>query len=233
MPKNLLSLRLCYKCRSLFSPTRMFFCSKCFSELLTNHPQRGPIPERFYGLECYTLFNWKAGDRCLGPLLYSLKGGQWHSTTTLGYLAKEFGHKRSPYGVVNNPLLVPAPAATEDGQDHAYRWASALQRVWGGEIVQPLARLPDYKSQKRLKATQRESAKFSWKKTWTPERWGEMAKHRPIIFADDVLTTGSTAREIYYHLMSRSTGPADSANIPQQPGFEVWTIACRLPNRML
>jgi predicted amidophosphoribosyltransferase len=146
----------------------------------------------------------------LSRLILWLKGRQqrraWHY----------YAEKMAQYSMGHIPegfkiYIVPAPAKRRDLQDHAYLWAEGLAQALGAEIVPCLEKVGEHHQRGADRGTRAliemqvienstENVDFGTRIFW--------------IFADDIVTTGSTARSAHIALGG-----------PQH--FEVWALAQR------
>ena len=91
-----------------------------------------------------------------------------------------------------SPVFIPAPPRAKTQKDHAFMLAEALSFYFGGEVKNLLKREQASLSQK--KKSKRKRAGVQMKKE------GPVPCDQPIVFVDDVLTTGSTARVAFQTL---------------------------------
>ena len=87
------------------------------------------------------------------------------------------------------PYFIPAPSK-KNKKDHAYFLAFYLSQVFGGTLLNPLRTTSS--SQKKRSRKDRAFLKIT-NEGFTPNK-------RPVIFVDDVLTSGATARLSYQAL---------------------------------
>ena len=156
----------------------------------------------------YSLFRWGTGvdGENVQLLIAALKGD--NGSRAFRHLASEFSLLRcKKEEACGDIVFCPAPAAIAGQIDHAYLWAEALAHQWGVSMVNILKR-GSLRTQKTLDVDQRRETTME---LWEGHSVPEGAK---IIFVDDVITTGSTARAAWSVLGK-----------PRR--FEVWTVACR------
>ena len=108
----------------------------------------------------------------------------------------------------NFPVFIPAPSRPGTKIDHAYQLASALSFYFAGTLKNPLKRAKITGSQKRRSKKQRAYIQIQGHKN--------ILYNPPVVFVDDVLTTGSTARAAFQAL-----------NQPKQ--FFILTLAWKRP----
>lgn len=157
-----------------------------------------------------SLYCWEESDLFLQALLYELKGGK--NSSAFLFLAEKFFQQNLYFFSQDRRSLVfvPAPArGVEKGrelvEDHASKWARCLAELYGGNCCFLLKR-QDEQQQKELSVEERSEKRL--------ELIGEIEKDAKMIFCDDVITSGSTAKAAFCALR-------------EPEGFEVWTIAFR------
>src|ERR1035438_2899139 len=114
------NMRLCARCGvGLFCEVDTY-CKWCWDDFLRNRPVRGVVPERYYGIEVYSLFEWKPDDPFMRNLVYRLKG-ESNKTQTFARLSGLFRMTRSHQGILQCPCFIPAPAKDAESRDHAFQ----------------------------------------------------------------------------------------------------------------
>ena len=93
-------------------------------------------------------------------------------------------------------------------------FAEALSNLMGGKVIACLAREDGSLQQKNKSRKQRFVVSFQWAENITAEDFRSKIENYRVIFVDDVLTTGSTARSAWKTLGK----PKD---------FAVWTLVQR------
>lgn len=185
------------------------FCGVCFkthifSKLLTNdHPN---FAQMDYSFPVFSLFRWtkqNAAFDSIGFMVKRLKGNC--PNPFFEKMAMLFVQERSRRGRLLEPVFIPAPPTKSGEKDHAYYWAQELAKHWKTEIFSCLEHSSE-RPQKTKKKLERQRV-FTLSSDLIP-------KNRTIIFCDDVITTGSTAKAAFQALKKPEL-------------FEVWTIACR------
>jgi predicted amidophosphoribosyltransferase len=152
-----------------------------------------------------SLFDWNSdSDKPLRSLLLKLKGGS--AVEAFRFLTEQMAlgdlWHREP------AVLVPAPAS--QAMDHALRLALFLAAHKQLPLFLPLERGRSRGSQKLLSKYRRQSVQLVAKAGWQEE----LTPYKEVIFVDDVVTTGATARRAYEVLGS-----------PRH--FRVWALARR------
>jgi predicted amidophosphoribosyltransferase len=200
------TFRVCIRCGGfVFSGTPLYceFCDANLQRWRLNELQV-PSEQKF---PVYALYAWTIlSDSFVRPLVYALKGGRCREQ--FGILARDFSFRMN---LSESPLvLVVPPRKVRSQQDHALAWARSIARIWQVEVWDCLAypdgETPD--SQKKKSVTSRSEREFC------PVKNANLPPQARVVFVDDVLTTGSTARAAFKALGSPK-------------GFEVWAIVWR------
>lgn len=202
------SFRVCARCGSFSWKPITLFCSSC-SETLKNFELPGARTVSDQRFLVYAHYVWnQSSDSVVRPLIYSLKGGELENE--IAALAESFSWSLRETRE-KNLTLVPPPSRTGE-PDHALVWANALAKIWNCEVWRPLNLAPKADvlslSQKHKSRKDRASLEF------LPVKIAKPYSKTKLIFVDDVLTTGSTARAAF-----KALGEPKS--------FEVWAIAWR------
>lgn len=205
------NVRSCTNCGS-FNCKQFCLCQPCWSflknresDLVFSHLDRRAKAR----LEIKSLFEWEPDEnRPLSLLLQTLKGGPFPSDFDV--IAQEFHRRFHLSNKCTKPLvLVPAPPRGNQ-RDHAQCWAEALQRTFGGAIVNGLRRIGP-QEQKELSRNDRYRLRLEGIEKFT-------GFDQQVVFVDDVVTTGATVFAAYKAL-----------GLP--PYFQAWTIAYRIQKR--
>ncbi|WP_413576339.1 hypothetical protein ACLVWU_18325 [Bdellovibrio sp. HCB290] len=161
--------------------------------------------------DAYMLFRWNPGTSdLLSAQLAGLKG--YRKNPDWKHWAQNFISKRIQMGLPTRKIIIiPAPSSGHRAGDHAQQWAQALADAVGAELCLCLT--------KKAKTHQRGATRdrrvlveleLDENSSMVSEFWSEALW----VFADDIVTTGSTALAAYEAL-------------GRPPHFEAWALAHR------
>lgn len=163
------------------------FCQVCYEHVSTrvgfHHNHLGS------GVQVYSPFLWAAQDPWLGPLIQGQKGGL--RTRVYGDLAQRFWSQclLRGWGALGG-VLVPAPPRRQGHRDHAHIWAEALARSSGWPVLTCLDREGGGGVKQRwLSRGERLQVRMRARSRLEPGR--------PVVFVDDVVTSGATAHAAF------------------------------------
>ena len=207
-------LRSCAICSSFFPPLDLL-CEPCWRRLAmeANRIQRaGGLRRKGYPFPVFSLFEWTPEtDSWVRPLVQSLKKAR--SPEGARRLAALFCSLRQGVRISGDEggscskTIVPAPAPA---YDHALGWSEAIGSIWGASVADLLMPLKDEGPQRLKNADDRSRRRYRLR----AEIDQGLLNGQRFIFADDVITSGSTAMAAYMALGDPSH-------------FEVWTLVCR------
>lgn len=184
--------QVCEACDALVPRTGTVLCLSC----LRGDPAESPAPTGGCGAHGSGRLVI-AGPAYEPPVDRIVRGFKYEGARRLApWIAALLPEPPDPYGVlVRESILVPVPLhparRARRGFDQASLLAEAASRRWGIPLVPSLERVRDDKPQARLDpARRRENVRGAFRAL--P---GNLARGRPVILVDDVVTTGSTLLE--------------------------------------
>ncbi len=200
----------CLHCGS-FDNTELKLCSFCRETLKSLENKAMPSHEA-YPYPIVSFYKWQPGESdILSNLLVSLKGRRGGTAWT--YLAERFVTQRMGREISEFPIqIIPAPPSGSCEIDHAYLWARGLAAALGAEVVPCLVKSKSTR-QRGSARRQRQRIKMDLNEKYS-SLINSPSSQKLWIFADDVLTTGSTANAAY-----------EALGCPEN--FEVWVLGHR------
>jgi len=200
-------IRTCSYCGSFFNTG--FLCSGCWQKMPWSQNGHVLIRGDNSGSQFILkyLFDWKANEnRVCDALLTSLKGGfdqnVFRKLAAL-HIRRHVVMSQPKAGV--NLVIVPAPSK-HSRADHAFAWGRALSDILDSKFVPSLEAIA-VGNQKNKTRSERNVLELKGH-----ENFSEF--QGTVVFVDDIVTTGATARAAYFAL-------------GRPPHFEVWSIAYR------
>lgn len=200
--------RHCPVCHQSFPPME-WLCAHCLQKLKKNYLEPQHLMRMQSSFRHLRLIDWtQENDSFIRAVLMSLKGPR--RSLFFQVLAKEFFMRVQylPSLKKDHPLiLIPCPSK-DFSKDHGFFWAQVLGEQFGLPVHQALSPLDSHASQKAKKLSLRGDRKFLLE---VDER---SLKDKNLVFVDDVVTSGATAKAAYLAL-----GRPES--------FMVWSIFWR------
>jgi len=200
-------LRVCLSC-GVYEPPIDILCSKCWEHYKVMSKMQLTTNSLNYNFTVKRAWVWgRKNNEYIKKIIYNLKCG--HSEKVFEKLALLILQKVIfDYYFDRKLIFVPAPGARPK-KNHALYIARALSSITGCDFKDILFENKNNKKQKRLSRLERENKKFEVKGSF------KLQGNEQIIFIDDVITTGATAKAAFKALGS-----------PQN--FEVWVLAEKL-----
>jgi predicted amidophosphoribosyltransferase len=193
-------LSACARCRSLRGPIQLF-CRSCWELAGEFRNDERSLQQTAYALKVYSLYTWyDQFDSVIRPLIYGLKGGLIQKPWE--HFAQDLIFKRNLLGRNAAEAIVLPPR--QNKRDHAWFWAKAIGEFLNIPVLDCLE--SEDRTQKRLSLNLRKNRQMN--------RIGPDINQLKLIFVDDTITSGATARAAYEALGS-----------PEN--FEVWTLVAR------
>lgn len=195
--------RVCSLCGRLPFIRGAILCLSCEREVLG----RSKLYKRGReGWASYSLWKWDDHHSFGGEIVRKLKGGG--PAPVYDYFAELYlsrwlnGH---PGFEFSKSIFVPAPPRDETGYDHAFCLARSFAKWTGSRHAQPLRRVTN-EQQKFHDEAKRATLRF--------DVTSKIDRTQNIIFVDDVIVTGNTAKGAY-----------EALNRP--PTFMAWCLVDR------
>lgn len=188
--------RNCLQCGS-FRAGDSLFCQSCERKLIQSAQSKAmtwPVREGFINGLCY--FTWIPNkNRPLSLLIEGLKGGRlkkaWQFWATQLVTSFPTDFPTLLQAEFQNPVIVPGPRPKTQDCDHALVFAQSLGNLTGWKIKDCLQK-ESAQSQKGLGKLERQLIELSSSEIFSDDQ--------AVIFVDDVVTTGATAKAAYLAL---------------------------------
>jgi len=209
--------RNCLWCGSFRKDLGNPVCAYCFKILEQRYLGTGLNFAEVKGLPTLFLFKWFPDDSFLIKLMTHLKGRKqglaWEFLAKFSVEQSLVSNQSINFYKRKNKIFVVPPPRVLKSKDHGYFWSMALAKEVGGVMRDCLISIPDGGKnaglgQKSKSKEERASIEFK-----TEEVFSNLDEVM-FIFADDIITTGSTASAAYFAL-----------GCPKN--FMVWTLAYR------
>lgn len=201
-------LRSCAVCRSTFPPID-FLCARCWTEFDSIVNRGAAVKQADFVFPTYSLLTWTPqNDVFVRRFVYGFKRG--FSAVAARKLALVMATSAPQESDHAASIVVPAPSTKFD---HSALWSAALARELGVAYFPAVRDPAENAKQKQLRQGERGSRRYAVREDFA-NLVEEVRGAKRIIFADDVITSGSTAMAAYMAL-----GDPDR--------FEVWTLAAR------
>ena len=181
-------IRSCAVCGSFMPPTN-WLCPYCWKTLEKEYLSSGDVFRLEDQLAHFRLFDWyEDNDPLMRRFINSLKGGgpDFIFKRLVLECFPRFCYARG-FPEKKRLVFVPAPPARPGPPDHAHQIARAFCFYFGG-TVEPILKRISSAPQKRKDRRERSQIRFLS---------GKSLKNKTVVFVDDVLTTGATARAAF------------------------------------
>lgn len=189
--------RNCCVCR-LGVPPVPWLCKRCWKKLKSFYLHPQDMIREQTGLTHVRLFDWgEENDHFARLFLNSLKkGGPYF---IFEHLTKSFLHRfLQVRHLPTSAVFIPAPPSHLNyPKDHAFSICQAMSHITGIPFQTPLThKLKEQTSQKQKSRKERREVVFEASKSFLAN-FKEPSSNKLIIFVDDILTTGATARSAW------------------------------------
>ena len=202
--------RSCCVCRWSVPPVP-WLCSGCWKKLNSFYLHPRDMIREQGGLTHARLFDWgEENDFFARLFLNSLKKGG--PAFIFEKLMQDFLHRfLQVRSLPANTVFIPAPSShREQPQDHAFSLCHAMSHVAGFAFQNPLLVAPSPQTQiaqKQKSRKERKEIHFDVQKSFS-------VSNKTLIFVDDILTTGATARSAW-------------KTLGKPPSFIIFTLSWR------
>ncbi len=201
----------CLNCGSLWT-FKAQLCAGCL-DCLSKEQSESLLQTQYEFGRVYSLYEWSPGQSdMLSRLILWLKGP--YQRPAWGFYAELFLQKRLTLPMAEKRIWVVIPPHLSQ-RKHALFWGESLAQQLGAKLIAPLRVAEGEKTgqkQKDRTLEQRARRRFILSEEFT---LNPQAQREDLwVFADDVLTSGSTANAVHLALGS-------------PPHFEVWCLGQR------
>lgn len=201
------TFRMCLLCHRNASSSRLL-CPTC--QIKVDRHRRKNWVRFENGVPTLALYNWRESSySAMQRMAQALKGGG--TSKIFETLAVDILNLREqvypPLHRNQNLVFVPAPGLSKNYRDHAEELAAHLAALSGGQFVRNLSRASSTQQKRKSLMARAAGRRFKLQSQ-------VIDSEVKIVFVDDILTSGSTARSAYKAL-----------NKPKD--FEIWTLFYR------
>lgn len=189
-------LRVCHVCQAYEFQSTSLLCQTCREKLFTESRMSAKELYLELGFPSYTWCHWTEGNNpLLRPIIYALKGG--YLQTALFEFCIEASYELTEI-FTNKPLLVPAPAQNKKQLDHAGVIAQSMAKIFDLKVIGAFDRRNPKTLQKTKSKQQRQQSNLKLSSNLSLEDKKLLLRNEhPLIFIDDLITTGSTAKHAF------------------------------------
>jgi len=203
-------LRCCLNCGSLFPLPGNFLCRQCWTQASFDLSQ-GPVLRTGVGrkLEALALFNWHPQKNdALSAYLAALK--YWRGEAQWDEIASQLIHLRTKKNQNWPAFDLVIPAASNRPLDHSWHLAKALAAKLQIPVLSMLQKESEGHHQRGMGKSQRQLLRVK-----RSEKFSQTdLSVRRVLWVDDVITTGATAR-------------ASIGALSPMQSYEIWCVAQR------
>lgn len=179
---------LCIRCGSYFVEEN-YFCLKCTNQFLPTYFEKKIINYNQL-IQVTSFIQWKKNEsQALSELIYLLKTK--NSDLAWAWFTRAFEAEICDL-IVPNPTSVLVPVPGSKISHHTFNFSRAIQNLTGCRMMPLLQKALDQKNQKSKTAIERSNIQFELNEEFTENLQGV----RQIYLIDDVVTTGSTLKNI-------------------------------------
>lgn len=206
-------LRSCAICGH-FVPPIDTYCRVCWKALGRRQNRGVELYQGHRPFPVYSLYLWsEAAAPWVSAAIFGFKGGREARAAEI--LAGRFSFERSSLGLCR-PCAFIVPPRSGKRRDHAWLFARSLAEQWGAPLfdIFEQSQKTNRKSQKSQDLAERAECRFQLRVDRQTVQDLLAPSPGPIVFVDDVITSGATAMAAYMALEDPSR-------------FEVWTLANR------
>lgn len=191
----------CLECNGLADNSGPI-CSTCYKKW--NQKRKRGRPHSLDQNRVYSSWSWVRNDFSLSNILTSQKGGH---QPLANWCVEKFFENHPNLFVASGSTFIPVPPSKSGDIDHAQCLARGFAKATGGSVLNTLTKKSGIKVKTLPQRSKSEALAI--------ESSVKISSLDRVILVDDILTTGTTARECIKALGSPS-------------GIQIWTVAYRL-----